>query len=455
MKKLSIIFALLLVIPVFAQKSSKKDFSAFEQSLMNDSPAETAAESSDESDTTSVSEKGSSADFERSLMDRPSELNEVFIARDNLLEAIQQKKGDLVRIRIKELEDLNSESVVAIENEEKEYAFFKLRMFKDLLNDLVKRYKTAYEPSKFNENTKHASNSEDALFIVVKKDLDSRDSVHNIYYQYSDQIDRARMSEQEKMKLKLMLLLRSAYSEKDVMKTATNLAKRYVKEYPDDPDSPWIEKSVLGPLERTNIYEYKFKMRKENKEAVVKNKFYTGGFGIRMGVPLYGFGFQFGFNDFYRKDLFEPEIYMIDMEAFLQINRFVLSLGFVNAGLEGVGGFGFDFGYVLYESRYFKVSPFVGAAFSEASFETKEKIPYYGKFKEEIVSDGSGLNTFTLGINGDLKFGTPYFLLSDEKLVSFLLSVKATLSYIDIDSRYSRGNGLVGSISWSLGVFFW
>lgn len=460
MKNLSIILALLLTIPVFAQKSSKKDFSAFEESLMKGSSTETSSVV-DSSNTEgmeaseSSSETGSMESFERSLMDRPSELNEVFVARDNLLEAIQQKKADLVRIRIKELEDMNSESVVAVENEEKEYAFFKLKMFKDLLNDLVKRYKTAYEPVHFNKDAKHASNSADALFLAVKKDLDQRDTAHNIYYQYSDQIDRARMAEQDKKKLRLMLLLRSAYSENGLLEKTTKLAKRYVKDYPDDPDTPWIKECVLGPLERTDIYEYKFKMRKENKDEVIKKKLYTGGFGIKLGTPLYGFGLQHGFDNFYRKDLFEPEMYMLDFEAILQINRFVLNVGYINSGLESVGGFGFDFGYVLYESRYFKVSPYVGMAFSEACFKVKKQLPYYGKWVEDLAIDGSGLNTFSLGVNGDLKFGTPYFLFSDEKLVSFMLSMKAGLSYIDIDSRYSRGRGLVASMSWSLGVFFW
>lgn len=439
MKKFSFVFVLLLAASVFA-----KDFSDFEQSLFSNPESEN--KSSEDS-------TGSVSDFESELASRPSELTPVYRGREELLNAIQQKDKDGVRSQIAALDELNSSSLLTLDIVEKECAYVELKMFDDLLNMLVDYYKTIYDTTRHNAQMKHFSSEEDVLVLYVKKQLSKRDTNHSFYYEVKDEIESSDLSLQKQKKLEIMMLLRDAYRERAVGDTLAVMVLNYKAKYPEDPDAAWMEKSIYSPLEKMDQFSYSLKMRKVHKEDVIKEKLYTGGIGLNLGFPILGFNFG---SEYIRKDLFEPGDGIINVELYIQISRLVFLGEIVNSGIEGVFGYGFGLGFVAYDSRYLKIRPYISIDMSGIDVKPKKSVPRYDIIVGESEYDTEGeFNTYTLGASIDYKFGTPYFLLSDKKLVSFALVGKFGLSYLSMDNRYAHDSGINGFGSLSLGVFFW
>lgn len=447
MKKLSFILSLLLVATAFAAKAPKKDFSDFEASLTGPS-----VDSATESD----SAKGSLSDFESSLANRSSESENIYKTRDDLLEAIKQKNTSEARALVELLESMDTDDLIAIDQIEKEHTFIQLNMMKDLLNSIIKHYKNAYNPVYANKDIRHISNEGDALCIYIRKQLDKRDSTKNIFDLISDRVDRStQLTHPEKQKLELLYIIRTAYSNTEDQTRATKLAQQFIKENPDDPDTEWIKKCVYGPLEKLRYTSYKFKMRKQNKEHNIQQKLYTGGFGINMGITTLGITL----GHLYRSDLFEPEYFLpLNLELYFQQKRFAVAAEIFNSGAMGLVGFGLDFGYVIYDSRYFKVRPYLGLYSTNFYGSTKEYTPSLkNDVGDPVESFHIGLSspTVTLAVNGDFKFATAYFFTSAQKLVSFALTVKAGFSLINLDEEDAKGTAFNGFIATGLGFYFW
>ena len=447
MKKIYLTFALLLSGAVFAQKSSGKDFSDFEASL-------TGASSTDAAYETSPDSASSVSDFENSLMNRSSEEEPIFMARDELLEAVKNRNVSEALSKIESLESMDSENLVALSQYEKEEIYIELDEMKALLNSIVKYYKAAYGRVFTDKNIRFVAKEGDPLALYILKQVDGRDSTRNILYQIAGKIGSStQLDDREKEKLELLLLVRTAYVNKLDQNKATNLAKDFVREFPDDPDAEWINKSIYGPLEKLRYTSYKFKMRKVNKEHNIQEKLYSGGFGINLGMTVAGFTI----GHLYRSDLFEPNYYLpLNVELYTQISRFAVSAEILNSGAPGVWGFGLGLGYVLYDSRHFKVRPYLGVYSS--NFYGYQKEPIGGMDNDldyPIEGTHLSLNNVTLAVNGDYKFGTAYFFTSAQKLVSFALTAKAGLSLISLDEKDAKGTALNGFATIGLGVYFW
>jgi len=462
MKKISLIIALLLVATAFAAKAPKstktpkKDFSDFEASLI-ESPAETMDASANGSAAESSADSSNAAfsDFESSLASRTSEDEPIYKARDELLEAIKQKATIQVREQVEILEGMDTDALITLDQFEKEHTFIQLNMYKDLLNSIIKFYKNAYKPVYENEDARHISKEGDALGLYIRRQLDKRDSTQNVYYLISERVQRSnQLNTQEKKKLEILYLIRTAYDNDKDQKVVTNLLKEYIRDYRQDPDIDWIEKCVYGPLEKLRYTSYKFKMRKQNKEYNIQQKLYTGGFGLNIGMTTLGATI----GSLYRSDLFEPEyILPLNLELYFQYNRFALAAEIFNSGAMGLVGFGLDFGYVVYDSRYFKVRPYLGLYSSNFYGTTKEYSP---SEPNDVGDPVEGIhvgipNNVTLAVNGDFKFATAYFFTSAQKLVSFALTVKAGLSLINLDEADAKGTALNGFIATGLGFYFW
>lgn len=445
MKKIAFIFALAAFI--FVPNSFSKDFSSFEKSLLENTPKADSVKN----DSTVFSNES----FEKSLFHYKSENEPIFKAREALLTAIKQKNKEQILEQISVLDGMTTASLVALDDVEKECAYVEANLFDEYLKMILSHYKTIYDPSRFDENTRHISSNEDGLvFYVKKKILDNRDSSLAYYYTIKDHIEASNLSEQDKQKLAILILLRDAYHKKDIADTMVNLINKFAEKYPDDPDLHWMEKSILRPLEKLNLFSFSMKMRKKNKENTIQKKLYTGGFGVNLGAPIGGF--SIGMKNFYRKDLYDLGTDIINAELYLQIGRFTALFETTNPGIQGVWGFGFGAGYVAYDSRYLKIRPYVAMYNSGINVVVKNDIPGHALWagSEETDSEGS-FNTYTLAVNVDYKFGTPYLFLSDRKLVSFAVIGKFGLSYLNMNNFYAKGSGVVGFAHIALGVYFW
>jgi hypothetical protein len=111
---------------------------------------------------------------------------------------------------------------------------------------------------------------------------------------------------------------------------------------------------------------------------------------------------------------------------------------------------------VVYDSRNFKVRPYVGISIPYTQMEIKEDIPQFDYNKGDIEEDSEGdFNAYILGVNLDVKLGTPYLFLSDRKLVTFAVVTKVGLSYVNVDNRFAKGSGVSLFANIGFGVYFW
>lgn len=445
MKKSIIIFALLTISLCFAQNSGS-DFSEFEQSLMNKNETE--------SSTDSTNSANSSNEFEKSLYTYTSEDESILLAREALLEAVKQKDVAEVRQKIAALDEMKTLTVTPLDDIEKEHIYIQLHMFRDYLNLLITHYKFMYDTTQYNEHQRHVSDKGDGLVLFVKKILDKQDTIHAFYYNIKELIDASDLTAQEKEKIEILVLLRDAYRQKDVGVYLSKITKKFLTNHPDDPDHKWMEKCVYGPMEKMRYGAYARKMRAINKEENIKRKLYTGGIGFNISFPI--LELPIGFDKLYRKDLYELDTEILNLELYLQIKRVVVFGEMINSGIPGIWGYGFGAGFVVFDSRHLKIRPYFSLTMSGVEFKAKKKIPGKDYYVDEWEYSGaSDINTYTLGANIDYKFGTPYLFLSPSKFVSFAVMSKVGLTYMDIDKACVEGSGVIAFAHFGLGIYFW
>lgn len=447
MKKTFFIFILLSVTLSLAQNSETKDFSDFEQSLLNKGSSSTPV--ADSTDTTNSTEN-----FEKSLYTYHTDDEPFLLAREALLEAVNQKDINGIREKIATLDEMGTKSIIPLEDIEKEHIYIKFNMFNDYLKLLVTHYKAMYDTTKYDKEPRHISEKHDGLVIFTTKELEKIDTTRSFYFNIKDRIDSSTLSTREKDKIGIFILLRDAYRKNDVAEYLAKEVKQFIEKYPDDPEAKWMEKCIYGPLEKMNYYEYAMKMRKINKESVIKQKLYTGGLGFNIGLPI--FGAPIGFDKFYRKDLYEvSDSEILNLELYLQISRLVFLGQMINSGIPGIWGYGFGLGFVVFDSRYLKIRPYFSVEMAGVDYSVKEDIPGKIYAGESEYSGFSKINVYTLDANIDYKFGTAYLFLSDRKFVSFAITSKIGMSYMDIDKACVKGSGVIPFAHLGLGIYFW
>ena len=440
MRMNALIFAsLLLAINVFAEDKNSS-LGDFERSLMDHST--------------------SNSSFEQSLMQTSSEMEPIYRTRDDLLEAIRNKDTAMVSLKVAQLEGMHTPSIISIHDIEKLCFYKDLKMYRALLKMLVRHYKDFYDFK--NPNAAYAEN--DGLMIYTKEYLGNHSLEKQDYDENRLDIKKSDLTDAEKSELELLMNLRFAYKNNLESERVRVLAETFVKNNPDHPDAPWVQKSILAPLTRMDMREMYSAERATKKESVIQNKLYTGGFGLN----LYFVGGGFGYSDYYREDVVKPESYPVNVELYLQIRRVAAALSLVNSGHEGVMNLGASLGFVAYDSRYLKVRPFVG--FNGCIFNGYVTNTHYNLSSDDyfhVVYSGSKDNdsyessnlgtSFTVGANVDFKFATSYFLLSKSKLTSFAIVSKFGLSYMNLeaDAPITRGSGFDAFFAIGLGVYFW
>jgi hypothetical protein len=433
------VFALVLFLAAFVQAA---DFDAFEKSL--------AQGDSDSSATTGN-------DFEQSLMnEQGSEMSFIYRGREALMQAI--KSGDTAEIaqKISELDNMKSGGAIPLVNIEKEIIYMNSNMWRQLLHHEVDLFKTYYD-SVGTENGQYAENDE--LMIYVKKKMAEIDSNKTLYATYASQIEKAQLQESEKMELEIVLLLHNAYT-KGVYSRIAELTRTFCEKFPDHPDVEWLKKSVAAPAERMDVRQMYYAERAERKEEFIAKNFYTGGLGVN--VFFMPGGLAFGFDDFYRSDIFEPQDPGIYLEFFLQVKRFAIIGELLGSGVTGLASYSLGFGYVVYDSRYFKVRPYaaIGMPNMYLDVEKVAKAPdgpdgqVWDLHKGDTEEIDEGL-VATLAVNVDFKCLTAFLFTSNNKFFSLSLVGKFGVSYIDASGDFVEGSGVSPFFNLGLGFHFW
>ena len=433
-------FVLALFLAVFATAA---DFSDFEKSLTQNTGDSSTASS------------GSS--FEQSLMNEEgSGMSYVYRGREALLQAI--KSGDTAEIaqKISELDNMKTDGVIPLVNIEKEVIYLDQKMWRQLLKHEVDLFKTYYDSVEV-ENGQKAEN--DGLMIYVKDRLSKIDTTVTLYSSFSNQIENANLHEHEKMELEIILLLHNAYSM-DGYKRIAELSQKFCEMYPDHPDVPWIKKSVAAPAERMDVRKMYYAERAERKEEFIAKNFYTGGFGVN--VFFMPGGLAFGFEDFYRSDVFEPQDPGIYAELYLQIKRVAIIGELLGSGVTGLATYSFGLGYVVYDSRYLKVRPYAAIGLPDMYLDVAKsaKAPEGSEGQVWSLHEGDTEQidegfTATLAVNVDFKCLTAFLFTSNNKFFSLALVGKFGVSYIEAEGDFVNGSGVSPFFNLGLGFHFW
>ena len=398
------------------------------------------------------------SDFEQSLIEQSSDMEQVYRLREAMLSAVNEKDSAKVIALTEMLEEKQSDNLLTIRLEELEVLYLHAKMYNALTEYLVKRYRNLprKQPTGLDEP------SPDGLSIFVKKRVEHRDTSKHFFQIFATQVKYSNISDAEKRKLELFVYLNDAYKSRENAKHVAWLARSYANDYPDDPDSPWIKENIADPLKRMDFYKYTYEKRAENKEDFIRYKLYTGGFGFNL--YLFTGGIVHSFEDYYSKNNVEPFDFEFHAELYLQFGRFVPMFDIVDLGVPGFTTLAFGLGFVAFDSRYLKVRPYVEYGMTGMYAEVTQKYPqvngrptngpdsWYETDYE--FSDFDGMSVIA-GVNVDFKFVTAYFFLSNEKLTSFSLVGKFGVTYADINNELAWGEGVSLFYGLGLGVYFW
>ena len=447
MRKFKFLFVVALLTAPFAFSG---EFDDFEKSLMqNTEPS---------SSTDSTSSASSMDAFEQSLISESgTEMENIYQLREALLEAA--KRGDTAQVSrgIEELEALKTEDMVPLVDVESQVLLIRQKMWPQLLQYEVKRYKNFYNDL-VNEKARYAEN--DGLMLYIKKEISKFDTTSALLMQLESDIDKSSsLSESEKLELKILLLLNDAYRDDKVNERIARLSQMFLEKYPDHPDAKWIENSVAGPYFRRDFWDLWNKDRQEHREENIARNFYTGGLGFNLYF-LSG-GLAFGMDELYRSDLFEPEPPGIYLELYLQIKRFAISFELLPSGIEGVATYSLGLGFVAYDSRYLKVRPYIGLGMPAMILDAKQDgylaMPggdreYFQEGNNEMYAESFG---FTLAANVDFKFLTTYLFSSSSNFFSMTLTGKFGITYMEFDDTIVKGSGVTPFFALGFGILLW
>ena len=430
------------------------EYDDFEKSLMG---------GSSEASSENASADSSADAFEQSLM-TPSDyadLEPVYKLRETLLENIKRKDTAKVSQNIRDLEALQTRDCLPILDVEKKFIYLDQKMYSQLIPHLVHEYKAVYDTLEVNPGYKVAK--DDGLYLYIKNTILNLDTTSaDLYSLYSKSIRESGIRDEEKDELEILLKLDGTYWEEKNIEKVNILTARFVRVYPNNPDVAWLEKSVLLPLQRMDTFGMYMGDRAKNKEKVIEDKLYTGGLGFNL--YLLGGGVASGYDDLYRKDLEEASVNPVHLEFYFQYRRFALSIGYFNTALNGIETLDWDLGFVLYDSRYFKFRPFIGASTPFGNFSTVKSYtkgssdPSY--HSQHYATDydssmGDEMTGFVVGANFDWKFATSYFLLSNSTLTSFSVVGRVGISNMTIDCDVAKGEGYMVFFSIGLGFYMW
>ena len=438
MKKIGLL-VILCVLTAMAQDSSKRDFSDFEKRLM----ADTDAEKPSENNSRTLSE------FEQSLVNVPSELEPVYIVREQVLEALKSKEYARVESNMEKLSSMETRSLIPVNLVEKEVVYIESKKYGKLLDVLLDYYHNIFDTTRYDEKLIVAYG--DGLDLYVRNVMDNIED-NNVYNLLNKDV-LMKLPKHKRKKLEILLLLGHAYKNDEIGEQVRSLAESFVTETPDDPDAHWIKNGILAPLSRMDMFEYSMQKRKDEKENIIQSKLYSGGFGINAFFLTFGTGT--GFDNLYRKDLYKANKLPINIELYAQFKRFALLFELVNNGYTGLHTYELGLGFVAYDSRYLKVRPYMAWGKSFLELEGRKGAPGISDYESTAFGNDDGPYSFTAAVNVDFKFITAFFLVAAEHFTSFSLVGKFGFSSVEFKSYRFKGDGKGFFVNFGLGIYFW
>jgi|SRR5574344_394427 hypothetical protein len=187
--------------------------------------------------------------FEASLMkELISESNPVNQIRDKIVDALKNKDSTNINLYLKDLESYKTRSFMPIRDIEKEYIFIELKMYRELLKLRLNAFKTLYDSTEYDDRVKIAS--DDPLMFIVSKHHKEKKSYVNYYDIFHKDIMNSSLTQVEKDELAILLLLDDAYISVHKWSTLLFRVEKFISDYPNHEDVPWIQKSILTPLQK-------------------------------------------------------------------------------------------------------------------------------------------------------------------------------------------------------------
>jgi hypothetical protein len=387
------------------------------------------------------------------------ELGPVYRVRGELLDAARDRDTATVSQKIAELEAMQTDSLITIHDAEKFGIYNELKMYRAMLKFLVQYHKNAYV--KKAKNTRYAGNDGLTTFTQMYFEMSRSKKIHE---EIERELADSDLDETEIREMRLMLYLPLTYYDNEYLEKVKRRAQVFLSNDGDHPDAEWVRKSIMAPLDRMDFIEMFYKDRANRKEHVIQNSLYTGG----LGVNVYLLSTGGGFKNYYRKDWIKPDNYPVTGEIYLQIKRFSISGEFVNSGHKGVLDLGAALGYVVHDSRYLKIRPYI--EISGCIFGGNTKVKSFSTGRDDYdhmifegVPQGYRYESpewgtaYTLGVNIDYKFATLYLFSSNRYLSSFSIVGKFGMSYMNLEEDYpvTRGKGLDVFMALGLGVYLW
>ena len=160
----------------------------------------------------------------------------------------------------------------------------------------------------------------------------------------------------------------------------------------------------------------------------------------------------------YDKDLFKPERNYINLEMYLQVNKFAFNVELLTTAKHDVQVYSLGFGMVVYDSRYLKVRPYIAIGIPSVILEAKQHMKdsegntYMWKGSNDQYY---GNTVLSAAVNFDVKFITARFFNSENTLFSMALVGKFGASRIKFDEKYVKGLGANIFFDIGLGMYLW
>ena len=371
--------------------------------------------------------------------------------RVELMRSFHKHDSAEVLSNIVRLDSMNYGDVNSISKNEKEVVLLEMEMWRDLLQYELAYYKNLYNsPSR----KKQSKIEGDELSTFTDKIISKSQST--LYSRYSEKIVNSDLDDSEKDELEILLLLRDVFDSYEVKELVAKRSRSFAAKYYSHPDVEWIEKCIGAPYSRIYIEEMYKQDKPNRKERTIEDKLYTGGFGIN--ALFFSGGFGPGLNDLYDKDLFKPERNYINLEMYLQVNKFAFNVELLTTAKHDVQVYSLGFGMVVYDSRYLKVRPYIAIGIPSVILEAKQHMKdsegntYMWKGSNDQYY---GNTVLSAAVNFDVKFITARFFNSENTLFSMALVGKFGASRIKFDEKYVKGLGANIFFDIGLGMYLW
>ncbi len=241
-------------------------------------------------------------------------------------------------------------------------------------------------------------------------------------------------------------------------------AERFVRKYPENENGIWLRENFLGAEQEKNSVR---------SDDAFRSHLYGSGVGLEFlsGIGFLTSDFKQAFRHRYWNNqvalpiqlfrvTFTPFVSfgMLQTRENRQFADVLWEKGSELAILEG----GMTLGLVAFDSRFFKVEPFVGIASVELTLPDNSADYYYYADKpcnnyhrlRRYVADNHSV-VYLAGVSGEFRLLSVYSRRSEAPISSISLRVKYLAHFLDHDLGFRTLEGVSHQILAGIGFFIW